>query len=49
MAPLLRTKPGARTEIAGNNERLAAIGEPIPEGFIHEEPTKPSAYRVQSA
>lgn len=38
MAPLLRTKPGARTEIAGNNQRLAAIGEPIPEGFIHENP-----------
>lgn len=38
MAPLLRTKPGARTEIAGNNQKLAAIGEPIPEGFIHENP-----------
>lgn len=52
MAPLLRTRPGKRTGIAGNNQRLSHRGGHrglISRRIYSWAPTKPAAYRVKSA
>lgn len=52
MAPLLRTRPGNRAGIAGNNQRLSHRGSHrgvISRGIYSWAPTKPAAYRVKSA
>lgn len=52
MAPLLRTKPRDRAGIAGNNHRLShrrGHRRAISRRIYSWAPTKPSAYRVQSA